>query len=306
MRRSALILVCFMLILALAAGCGRLREAPAPAPAAPGPFPLSVLDASGSEVTIEAEPTRIVSLIPSLTEILFALDLGDRVVGVTGWCNYPAEALTKEKIGDAFSPNAEQIIALEPDVVISPRGQAVEEIFPLLAESGITTLVFDPKSMADIYETILKVARMAGVEERGMELTEQMSTEQRAFEAEVQRIEAKDRPSVFVLLDTEQPWTVGDGEYLSEMIAVAGGRNAASGQGEGWLLLSEEVLFALDPDIIISTFPLREQILARAAWRELSAVKNGRVYDLDGDLVSRPGPRVVLGLEALYDVFFAQ
>lgn len=308
MKKSVLILLSVLLVLALAAGCGQNVSPPAPAPqepeAPPGPFPLSVVDDTGGVVTIESEPRRIVSMIPSLTEILFALDLGEKVVGVTNWCNYPAAALDVEKIGDAFTPNAEMIISLEPDVVISPRGSGVEEILGLLAENGIASLMFDPKTMDAINETIIKVAQVAGVEERGRQLAQKLSAERQAFEAKVQKIDPAARPSVFVLLDTEYIFTVGDGEYLSEMIEAAGGRNAASGYGEGYPLLSEEILFELDPDIIICTFPMSEQVLAKAAWQELAAVKNGRVYDVDGDLVSRPGPRVVLGLEELYGAFF--
>ncbi len=305
MKRSIMILLTVALIAALAGCGGRGPAAPTPPPAAPqGPFPLSVTDDTGNPVTIEAEPRRIVSLIPSLTEILFALELGDRVVGVTNWCNYPPAALAVEKVGDAFTPNAEKIIALEPDVVIAPRGSAVQEILGLLEENGITTLMFDPKTMDAINETIIRVARAAGVEERGRQLAQKLSADRQAFAAKVQKIDARYRPKVFVLLDTEYIFTVGDGEYLSEMIVEAGGYNSAAGYGEGYPLLSEEVLFELDPDIIICTFPMSDQVLAKAAWRELSAVKHGRVYDVDGDLVSRPGPRVVLGLEELHRVFF--
>lgn len=295
-----------VLLLAVAAGCGRRVEQPAP-PAAPaaGPYPMTVLDDAGKQVEIAAEPQRIVSLLPSLTETLFALGLGERVVGVTNFCNYPAEVEGKERVGGLFDLNAEKILALEPEVVLSGQMKGAQEVLRTLETAGVTVVVFDPATMEDIGRVIRSVAKLAGVAEKGEELAGEIAAGRTAMTAQVAAV-AAEKPQVFVLLDTEKIFTVGDGEYMSEMITEAGGVNAASGQGEGWLELSEEKLFELDPDIIIATFPMREQILARPGWQALQAVKEGRVYDVDGDLVSRPGPRVVLGLQELHRVFYRQ
>lgn len=295
-----------VLLLTVAAGCGRRVEQPAP-PAAPaaGPYPMTVLDDAGKQVEIAAEPQRIVSLLPSLTETLFALGLGERVVGVTNFCNYPAEVDGKERVGGLFDLNAEKILALEPDVVLSGQMKGAQEVLRTLETAGVTVVVFDPATMEDIGRVIRSVAKLAGVAEKGEELAGEITAGRTAMTAQVAAV-AAEKPQVFVLLDTEKIFTVGDGEYMSEMITEAGGVNAASGQGEGWLELSEEKLFELDPDIIIATFPMREQILARPGWQALQAVKEGRVYDVDGDLVSRPGPRVVLGLQELHRVFYRQ
>ena len=295
-----------VLLLTVAAGCGRRVEQPAP-PAAPaaGPYPMTVLDDAGKQVEIAAEPQRIVSLLPSLTETLFALGLGERVVGVTNFCNYPAEVDGKERVGGLFDLNAEKILALEPEVVLSGQMKGAQEVLRTLETAGVTVVVFDPATMEDIGRVIRSVAKLAGVAEKGEELAGEITAGRTAMTAQVAAV-AAEKPQVFVLLDTEKIFTVGDGEYMSEMITEAGGVNAASGQGEGWLELSEEKLFELDPDIIIATFPMREQILARPGWQALQAVKEGRVYDVDGDLVSRPGPRVVLGLQELHRVFYRQ
>jgi iron complex transport system substrate-binding protein len=304
MRKAGLLLL--VLLLVVSGGCGRRVEQPAP-PAAPavGAYPMVLVDDAGKQVKIAAEPQRIVSLLPSLTETLFALGLGERVVGVTNFCNYPAEVEGKERVGGLFDLNAEKILALEPDVVLSGQMKGAQEVLQALETAGVTVVVFDPATMEDIGRVIREVAKLAGVVEKGEELAGEIDAGRKAMAAQVGAV-AGEKAQVFVLLDTEKVFTVGDGEYMSEMIAEAGGVNAASGQGEGWLELSEEKLFELDPDIIIATFPMREQILTRPGWQALQAVREGRVYDVDGDLVSRPGPRVVLGLDELHRVFYRQ
>jgi iron complex transport system substrate-binding protein len=258
-----------VLLLVWGVGCsGGVKQPAAPAEPA-GPYPLTVVDDNGKAVEIAAEPNRIVSLIPSLTEILFALDVGERVVGVTNFCNYPEEALAIDKIGDAWTPNVEKILSLSPDVVLSPRGSALDDALSLLEDNGIVVLVFDPKTLDEINDTIVRVARLVGVEDRGAELAAKLAADRQAFSTRVQKISPGERPRVFVVLDTDYLYTVGDGEYLSEMIETAGGLNAASGRGQGYPLLSEEILFEIDPDIIICTFPISDQVLAKGTWQEL-------------------------------------
>ena len=266
-------------------------------------YPLAVTDALDREITLETKPQRIVSLLPSLTEILFALDAGDRVVGVTSWCNYPEEATQKDSVGDLFNLSAETILALQPDLVLTGRSQTLEEQLSFLENNGIPYIVIDPQTLAEIETAILQVAEIIDSKEAGQRLVEQIQSDRAAFAEKVAQIPQEERARVFVMLDTEVLFTIGDGEYLSEMIEAAGGINVAKDSGQGYFQISEEAFFTLNPDVIIATFPMREQVLARDSWQEIAAVKNGRVYDVDGDLVTRPGPRIVQGLEELYNVF---
>lgn len=300
-------MVVVMLLLAMVTGCtkngGNTDKSPEKEPAGVV-YPMTVVDDAGRSVEITAEPQRIISLIPSLTETLFALGLEDRVVGVTDYCNYPAGALTKEKVGNLFNLNTEMILSLEPDLVLAAESAMLQDTLTFLAENGITVVVIEPLNLDAIEESIRQVGKITGVPEKGVEVASLVRAEREALAARVGTVAEADRPNVFILLDTDAIYTLGDGVFLSDMVTAAGGVNAAADKGEGYLQLSEEALFELDPDIIICTFPMSDQVLAKASWQELQAVKNGRVFDVDGDLVSRPGPRIILGLEELYSVFF--
>ena len=267
-------------------------------------YPLTMTDDIDREVTLAAKPQRIVSLMPSLTEILFALDEGERVVGVTDWCNYPTAAQQREKVGGIFNLNTESILALEPDLIVTGNSDALAETLSFLEGTGIPYLVVDPQSLAEIEESITKIAKAIGSSAKGEAVVAEVRSGRAAMAEKVAAVAEADRPSVFVMIDTESLFTVGDGEFLSEVIAGAGGRNIAAGLGSGYFEMSEEKLFELDPEVIVTTFPMREKLLARETWQNLQAVKSGRVYDLNGDLVSRPGPRVVLGMEELYGAFY--
>lgn len=267
-------------------------------------YPLTMTDDLGREVTLSAKPERIVSLLPSLTEILFALDEGGRVVGVTDFCSYPVEAQEREKVGGIFNLNAESILALEPDLIVTGNSDALAETLSFLEGTGIPYLVVDPQSLEEIELSIIKIAEVVGSSIKGEALAAELQAGRTAIADKVAVIAEADRPSVFVMIDTESLFTVGDGEFLSDLISSAGGVNIAAALGSGYFKMSEEKLFELDPDVIVATFPMRERLLARESWQQLQAVKNGRVYDVNGDLVSRPGPRVVLGIEELYGAFF--
>jgi iron complex transport system substrate-binding protein len=303
MKKRMSLLPLMLLLAFLFTGCAKGVAKPDTPVNPSSVYPLTLVDHTGRTVVINAEPQRYVSLLPNLTEILYALGLGDRVSGVTKYCYFPPEAQDVEKIGDAFSPNIEKVLFLGPDMVLSGKGSKLDEVLPVLEENGITVAVFDPKTMDGIEDVILQIAYLAQVEQRGQDLVAEIQAARRDIGESVAR-QNLPRPGVFVMIDTDTLFTVGEGEFLSEMIEVAGGKNVASALGKGYLQISEEKLFELDPDIIIATYPMRDALLARSGWQGLKAVQSGRVYDVDGDVVSRPGPRVAQGLEELFRAFY--
>jgi len=266
-------------------------------------YPLQITDDMERTVTLEKKPERIVSLLPSLTEIIFTVGAGDRLVGVTTFCNYPEEALEIEKIGNLYDLNIELILSLEPDLVLTGRSETLQQLLSFLDDNKIPYVVVDPQSLDEIGEAIIKVGTLLDCKAEGEALAAKLSAERSELEAKAAAIPEAERPRVFILLDPEALWTVGNGEYLSEMIAAAGGINVAAEHGSGYFQLSEEVLLTVDPDVFICTYPMRDQVMSKAGWQNLSAVKNGRVYDVSSDPVSRPGPRFVQGLEELYGIF---
>ena len=260
-------------------------------------------DDAGRTVEIAGGPERLVSFGPSITEILFALDLGDRVVGVSDFCDYPPEAREKPRVGNAFSPALEKIAELEPDLILTVKH---EQLTSELEHLGFTYAVLDPKDMDGIMHTIRLVGDMTGRSQQAGALVEDM---QRRVAAVTDKV--KDRPPVRVFFivdgtDLGMPWTAGPGSFIDDIIQLAGGENVAAGVAGAWAQLSIEEIVNADPDVIIvQTMSGGEPTVSVAelesheVWGQLTAVLAGNVYYIDGDLVSRPGPRIVEGLEEM-------
>jgi len=285
----------------LLAGC--MASTPPPQPTAtPTPHVLTLTDSRGQEVRIPEEVNRIVSLAPSNTEILFALGLGDKVVGVTRFCDYPEEAKAVEKVGDLMNVNVEKIISLSPDLVLSITGMS--EVVAKLEEVGIAVLVLQPTDLESIYHTIELVGQAAGAEEAARELVHSMRAQVEAVTAKIEGVE--ERPKVFYELDATdpaKPYTAGSDTWHDQFIRLVGGINIAAEADMQWVQLSAEEIIAKDPDIIVlgnANFGVTaEQVAQRPGWEVITAVRNGAIYPIDDNLISRPGPRVVQGIEAL-------
>lgn len=249
------------------------------------------------------EPLRIISVMPSNTELLFALGLGDAVVGVTDFCDYPpeleeaVEAGRIKRLGDSFNLNEELLVSLEPDLVLFGFASDVQD---RLDDLGIKSEFIAPASLEETYASIRRIGELTGIVSAAEKLAGNMESAIEALKAEAAQIEEK--PQVLMLLDLDYLYIAGAGTLEDELIAAAGGINVV--QAEGYAQLSEEALIDANPEIILCTFALRDRILAeKDSWKGLDAVKNEAIYDIDGDLVNRPGPRLVQGLELLYGIF---
>lgn len=268
---------------------------PTPEPAA---FPLTITDDLGNQVTIEAEPQRIVSMAPSHTEILYALGLGDKVVGVTEYCDYPPEAQEKPKVGGFSNIDLEQVVGLNPDLVLGTDIHA-QSVGPALVERGLKVVLINPETVDDVLDKIVLVGRATGREEAAVALAGELRSRIEATMAKAQKAEHK--PRVYWELSNDL-YTAGPGSFIDDLITRAGGVNIAANAGEQWPQLNLEALILADPEVIIlADHPYGETaegVKARPGWADISAVKNGRIVEvLDSNLVSRPGPRVAEALE---------
>jgi iron complex transport system substrate-binding protein len=289
-RRAILILV--LLVSIASAGfvnaCGKTAK------------PFTITDDLGRQVNIEKTPQSVVSLAPSVTEMLFALGLGETVVGCTEFCNYPDEAKEKPKVGAYYSTSLEAIVDKEPDVVLTdghdPVGQQLEEL-------GIPLVVLQPADVQGIFRNIGLIGELMNEERKAAELVDDLQRRLDAIAARTETAAAK--PTVFFEIDATdpaRPWTTGPGSFADTMITLAGGRNIVA-SGDQWAQISMEELLSSDPDLIIlDDYPAvtPEQAMARTGvWQELRAVKQQKVYAINPDLTSRPGPRIIDGLEEL-------
>jgi iron complex transport system substrate-binding protein len=256
----------------------------------------------GRAISIEKSPERIVSHVPAITEILFALRLGDKVVGVSDFCDYPEEAKTKPSVGNYFDPSIERIVALNPDLVLTDgHSEGVKQLDSL----GIAFLVIDPKDFDGIFRDIELIGQATGTEARAKKLADQMKADIARI---TNRVKGAQKVKTFYVIDAtdlNNPWTAGPGSFVDSLINMAGGENVAAKAVAPWAQFSIEQLVNADPEVIIlpakhgTAFTAPEVLQGHPAWRQITAVKQGRIYTIDGDLVDRSGPRIVQGLEKI-------
>jgi len=254
-----------------------------------------VFDDLGRLVAINGTPQRIVSLAPSITEILFALDLGEKVVGVTNWCDYPPEALDKEKVGEYDAPDIEKILTLNPDLILVAYGTPIDVINTL---DGLGLIVFGIKStdLDDVLNDIRTVGEITDKEVEAQALTAEMAVRIEAVTDQTEELE--NRPRVFYVIWHDPLWTTGSGTFMHELIEKGGGVNIC-GNITGYPTISIEEVVARNPEVIItSSWPdVYEWAMNETALNPTDARQNDRVFACDDNLVQRPGPRLVEGLE---------
>lgn len=261
----------------------------------PGVATRTVIDDLGRSVTLPVSITRIVSTAPSVTENIFAVGAGDRLVGVTTFCNYPEEAKAIPKIGDTMTPNMESIIALKPDVVFVSTASQIEVFTQTLADNGIAVYVTNPKSFDDVIDDLGKLGGLFGTTERVGQMLPELK---RRVGAVQDNVRGEKQLGVFVQISREPLFTVGKGSFLNVLVEKAGGRSVTADVETAYPKLSKETAIALEPDvIIISESPDNEG--PNEVFRNSPAVRNGRVYKINADLLSRPGPRLVDALEQI-------
>ena len=262
---------------------------------------LTVVDQTGHAMTLPAAPRRIVSLVPGVTEILFAIGAQDALVGVTDFCDYPPDARRKARVGDMLAPNLETLVSLRPDVVVATRSGNREETFDQLKRLGLPVYIVDePPGIADVLRLVGSLGQLTGRRDAAAAVAARLD---RRITAVRERVAGRPHPRVLYVLWPEPLIVPGRGSLVSELIASAGGESVTADQGQGYPRMSLEAAVGRAPEVIIlarhgaGTGPA-----AREQWQRLEslpAIRSGRLYAADGDLLHRYGPRVVDGLELL-------
>lgn len=267
-----------------------------------GGYPITIEDDLGRQVTIQEEPQRIVSLAPANTEILFALGLGDKVVGVTDYCDYPVKAQDKDKVGDFYGPSVEKTIALEPDVILATGG-IQEETVRQLESLGQVVVALNPANVPEVMDAIELAGKVTGRIKQAQQITRDMRQRIAKVREAVSHIPEEKKPEVLVLVWVEDSkfFSAGPKTFVSSIVNLAGGRNVAEDAKTEYPQFSRETLMERDPEVIISTahgYKDAQDVKSVLGVDGLKAIRNDRVYIVeDADLLTLPGPRIVEGLE---------
>lgn len=311
MKKWYSLLFTVLLTLGVLAGCGQQnnqgnekKETTGDKPTEQAAFPTTIKDALGNDVTIEKRPEKIVSLMPSNTEVAYALGLGDEIVGVSDFDNYPEEATKKEKVGGT-EVNLEKIIALKPNLVLAHASTAhnAEAGLNQLKDAGIPVLVVnDAQSFDQVYDSILMIGKATGETQKAEELVKGMKDKLAEIKKKAAGITEKKK--VFVEVSpSPEIYSPGNKTFMNEMLTAINAENVTSDL-EGWAKVDQEAIIKHNPDVIITTYGYyvdnaMEQVLSRAGWENVTAIKSKQVIDVDSDRVTRSGPRIIEGVEDL-------
>ncbi len=263
---------------------------------------IEITDQLGRTVKLDKTPQRIVSLAPSNTEILFALGLADKVVGVTDYCDYPPEAKEKPSIGGFSTPNIEEVVALSPDLILATSIHE-DRVIPQLEQRGLAVLALAPKTLDEILASIKLVGEVTGEDEKASNLVTEMQSRIKAVTDKTDSLPENKRPAVFYLTWHDPLKTSGQGTLHNELIQKAGGRNIFP-EVIGTKSVDLESIIARNPQVMIAGIGMAsgedkpfQYLKTESRLKNTEAAKNGRIYGIDLDLSGRAGPRIVDGLE---------
>ncbi len=269
---------------------------------------VTVTDMTGREITLAAPATKIVALTASDAEILYAIGAGDTLVGRGEYCDYPDAVLDVPMVKSGAETNLEEILALEPDVVIMATMAQSKDQVDALEQAGVKVIVSDAQNLEGVYTAITLIGAVVGKNDEAAALVADM---QGCFD----RIRAKAQDTGKTIYFEISPlqwglWAAGKNTFMDELAEICGLTNAFA-DIDGWGDVSEEQVFARDPDYIVTTSmywgegptPV-EEILSRAGWDQLKAVQNNQIFNADSNEITRPGPRLMDAVEALYEFVY--
>jgi iron complex transport system substrate-binding protein len=261
-------------------------------------------DEVGREVAFPFPPRRIVSLAPNITEILFSLGLDEEIVGVSIHCNFPEKAMNKPRVGSYISLDYEKITSLKPDLIIATGAGNTRDMVDRLEKLGFPTYVLFPSNFDDILKSIVHIGEVVNREREAKVINEEMRERKRRI---VEITRGLPRPKVFVQIGDVPLVTVGKGSFTDDLIRLAGGENIAGKEKEVYPRFGMEEVLKRSPEVIVisSMNPqgdYQKILQGWTRWKTIPAVKNGRLHLIDSDLLDRPSPRIIEGLEELAKV----
>ena len=290
LRTSLKPLACALLLIA-ALACGSI----------PGPddAPATLTDDAGRRVSLPAKVDRVISLAPNLTEIVFAVGGGNRLVGRTSYCDYPPEAKAVAEVGDTLHPSLERLIALKPQVVLVSTASQLEVFTQQLQNQNIAVFVTDPHDLEGVFRTIIQVGEILGTKDQAASLLQTLRQRTNAVE---QAVKQKPPVRVFYQLSAEPLYTAGHDAFVTDLMRRAGAISVTADIPGAWPKFSSESALAAKPDAII--LPTGGSMgsgnsTVTEALRQSPAVLQGRVYKINDDHLVRPGPRAIDGLEEM-------
>jgi iron complex transport system substrate-binding protein len=296
LKKTGTILLMAALLLGLLASCTSTAENKTAAP-------LVITDQLGRTVTLKTtNPQRIVSLAPSHTETIYALGLSDRLVAVTDYCNYPPEAKEKPSIGGFSTPNIEEVVAMNPDLVLATEIHQTE-IIPQLEARGLTVVAVNPTTIDGVIESMTLIGKVTGAEKEAASLVANMQRRVKAVTDKTDKLSEDQKPRVLYIVWHDPLMAAGSGTLHDELIRLAGGINVAGGLSS-YATISLESVIAANPQVLIAgvgmgtgeDLPL-QFITTEERLASTDARLSNRIYGIDTDLVGRPGPRIVEALE---------
>ena len=254
-----------------------------------------ITDDLGRKVKIPVKIDRIVSLAPNLTENIFAVGAGNKLVGVTTYCNYPQETQAITKIGDTINPNLEKIISLKPNVVFVSTASQIEAFTKTLEQQNIAVFVTNPKDIEGVYKSLNQIGDIVGETEKANQLVDALK--KRVADVET-RTKSTNPVKVFVQISKDQLFTIGKASFMTDLVNRAGGVSVTANIEEAYPKFSKETALALQPEAIILS-ESDDNREPNDVFKNSPAVKNGKVFKISADLISRPGPRIIDGLEQI-------
>jgi iron complex transport system substrate-binding protein len=280
-----------------------------------GEYVVTVVDDSGVEIGLEAYPQSLISLAPSITEIIYAIDAGNLVTGVTDFDNYPydfaawIQAGNMTSVGNFNDPNLEVIASLDPDLILATGG-VLGETITTLRDMGYSVVVLDPTTINGVIDNIELAGKLTNKNAEATTIINDINTRIAAVETTVATAEST--PTVYyeVWYDPTSLWTAGSQAWQNELIEIAGGENLFADQDQEYFLSSAEAVIIRNPDIMIvpeehgvNFWGSFDTIKDRPGWETISALQNDRIYDIDSDLLARAGSRIAETIETLAEVF---